>query len=365
MTPVRHAGAPALLALVVRAGSACTPTPAGDPPGEGLEAGPDCVEDGDWPVDEAANVLGARVVAGVADEDDLAALRIVVDGLRERRGPWAHHVEGPWREAAGGTFVAEGAESLAYASVPEGVVDDEGRPWLFFVDGDLDAMMAKAEAGEPMRAGWGGVAGLAAARWSEDGTWERVEVEVVGDDVPLLIVDPDILRLPDGSWRMYTLSVPADEACADRVNPAGMPAPHRVWAYRSDDLVEWTSIGTVYEASERTTDPGVWCRGDTCGLMVSAGTTPPEAALSADGGRSFVASPVEVPEGSLGMPDFLVREDRETWMISQTDGQALRALSSTDGRVWVEDTGPGLAGEGPTVIEHDGDVLLWIHVSSW
>lgn len=344
---------PACAALVMVGCTPERPLPPGwtDPP-----PGPDCTEK-EWVAGVPANVLGARVVAGVADdEDSQAALDLVLADLEGGDGPWTHVVRGPWRGPVGEPLSWEGTDDLWPASVPEAVVTGEGERWLFFVDGDLDAMAAAAAGGEPLEAGWTGVAGIAAAAW-DDG-WVPVPLAFEGDP-PLYFVDPDVSALPGGGWRMHAFGVPAEQACGDRIDPAAAPGPHWVYAADSEDLVHWTDLHQAWEAPEGATDPTSWCDEGGCGLIVSMGGTAPAAAWSADG-ETWEDRALSVPAGWFSMADVTAGPE-ELFMVVQGDDLEMRALSSDDGFTWREEEAPGIAGAGPTMVVEGGDAEVWVH----
>lgn len=326
-----------------------------DPP-----PGPTCGTEWALEVDIPLNIIGARVVAGQAQDDTLAALDQMIDQLSDQGGPWRNTLRGPWRGEPGGLFVPEGTGGVAMASVPEVVIDDEGRYWAYFVDGDLGAMREAAELGEPLRTGWAGVGGLGAAVSEDGSTWERIAPEVTGADVPLFLVDPDILRLPDGRWRMYMLGIRAEEACSDLVDPARVMGPHHIWMAESDDLVHWEATGLAWQAPSGTADPTVWCASEQDCQMLVAGNPDPVSARSQDGGLTFVEDQLGLPSGQLSMPD-VARIGDGWWMVAQGDGGILRSLESEDGVTWSASGSPGWNAGGPTVVAAGAEVLVWVH----
>lgn len=335
-------------------------TDTGEEPGVPAE-GPDCTEEA-WPVGTPANVLGAHVVAGTATGAVLDDLHALVDAYADRDGPWNHHVAGPFVSADGVTFGEAGETDLSSASVPDAVRDDDGRWWLFYVDGDTDAMLAAAEAGTPLETGWRGFGGLGAAVSDDGAHFERVDITVVGDAVPLYVVDPDLVRLPDGRWRLYYLGVDAAGACADTLDPAGAPGSHTIWAAESDDLLVWEQLGEVYRSADGGADPGVWCVDDTtCNLLLHEMGTPVGAARSTDGGVRFDPYALTLPEVRLGMPD--VAELPAGWrMYAQGSKGALFSLASDDGTTWEIERPLGLFGSGPTALAEGEGARVWVHL---
>ena len=94
------------------------------------------------------------------------------------------------------------------------MVGPDDQLWLFYVDGDTDRLRQRAQDGTALTTRLPGFAGLAAVRSHDDATFEEVAISMVGE-VPLAVVDPDIIALPEGGWRMFFLGV---AAAAERVN---------------------------------------------------------------------------------------------------------------------------------------------------
>ena len=329
-------------------GDATTPDPLDVAPG------PDCRPE-EWPLETPWNVLAAHVVAGQASAAMVEDVRTLVAFLQGggERGPWEDEVQGPLVSADGVDFGDRPPDGvIAAASVPAVTVGPEGDLWLFYVDADLNRLLEAAETGTPLRSGIVGVGGLGAARSTDGSTFSPVEISFEGD-VPLYIVDPDITALPDGTWRMTYFGVPADRACADHLDPAQSALPHQAYTAVSSDLVTWTQEDVAWTAPGRGSDPTVWCAdASRCWLYMGGG------AVSTDGGQTYTAVDMQLPAAQVTTPDVFAVPGG--WRMLYVDGTQLSAAVSSDGLTWTPDGGLPFPGADPTVVEHDGD--LWLYV---
>ncbi|MBI4893816.1 MAG: hypothetical protein HY821_24580 [Acidobacteria bacterium] len=146
-------------------------------------------------------------------------------------GPWNHRIL--LATSSDGLSWSIRSEPLAEkASVPELFLDPNGRPTIFFVDAS----------GTPE--------GIGALQLTPEGAWQRV-----GTD--LRDVDPNIVLLPDGTYRAYTKSS-LDGAIS---------------AYSSKDGLHWDALGEVFRDPRYTnaTDPDVFQTPGEWVMLVSLG----------------------------------------------------------------------------------------------
>lgn len=311
-----------------------------------VEAGPIC--QGETPVATPLNVLGAHVVAGTADADMLEDLDAWIAYFQTIPGPWNKPLTGPYRSENGLTFRTEGKTVLGCGSVPDVVEGPDGRLWMVYVDTDLQRMRERARAHRPLRSGWAGVGGLGMAV-SEDGReFHPVAMEIQGE-VPLYVVDPDLVAREDGSYDLYFFGVPADRACADVPDPVSSAGPHTVYRATSRDLQQWSLIGPVW-SPQGGSDPGVWCEGETCYLWMN------EGARSTDGGQSFSAF-------DFG-PSFLGNLVNAATIPEGFQGYAfgergLMAMRSSNGARWTILGPTNLDLQSVAAIYRDGEIWLY------
>jgi hypothetical protein len=309
--------------------------------------GPSC--GGTW-TGTPLNVLGDAVVHGRATDAQLTELdRLIDEALPAIPGPWTHRVAGPLRSADGHSFPAEAATVLDAASVADAVTGPDGRIWMFFVDADLEAMRAAARAGAPIGPGWRGMGGLGAAVSEDGASFTRVELNIAGA-LPLYVVDPDVVAMPDGTYHLYFLGIRAADACADSPDPLQVPGPHDVYRATSRDLTTWTLEGSVWTNEVGGVDPAVWCHdATTCHLLMGA------LAVSHDGGRHFATEPDAWPPTRT--PDVVRLGDR--WLLYRNSDDGVQMSDSEDGVRFVEQ-GVVMPSDAPTVVARDGEVWAWL-----
>lgn len=316
-----------------------------------VTAGPDCVTE-DLPITTPFNVLGAYLVAGMATEAMQADLQAVIADVAEVPGPWAHEVLGPYLAEDGLNFDLEANSVLTSASVPELVVGLDGRTWLFYVNGDLNALSAAAAAQIPVGPGLTGFGGLGASV-SEDGVhFSPVAIEIQGD-LPLYVVDPDIIRRADGSYQLYYLGIPASEMCADTPDPSVVPGPHQVYMATSSDLIHWEQQGVAFTTTVGGTDPAVWCVDDmNCYIYMD------EAGVSTDGGRTFSPTAAVQLDPNTMLPD--VHATTNGFRMYSWHGALLNSDVSNNGENWQIEGELGVPSGSPTAQEING--ITWLYV---
>jgi len=99
-------------------------------------------------------------------------------------GPYYHQVYRAF-SADGISFTAEEVLLLDHASVPDAVLRPDGETWVYFVNG------------EP------GQHGIWIARRTDDGKWQTLSCVRLNGEFNPRAVDPDIVRLPDGRYRLF------------------------------------------------------------------------------------------------------------------------------------------------------------------
>jgi len=341
-----------LLVLLLAPGCRDAPPEPAEPPVSAPADAParECV-----PEAVRKDVLFDRLLRGQLDACHAQALDRYIQARGEENGPWKQELRVA-RSADGQHFEAVDGALLSKAAVPE-VVLHEGRYYLFHVDGDLDHMRSwVAESPERLhRQGVPGLGALALAV-SDDGLTFRQEpsFEVVGL-VRGMAVDPDVVRLPDGRWRMYYLGVPHQEYVEGAWDEG---TPHKVFTAVSDDLIRWTQEGLAVEGPYA--DPSVVCEGEVC-EMLSFGL---DRATSDDGGATFTfQGPLQIPgfaPDAMRLPDGSVRFVYN----EKSPGAPLRSLVD-DGGGWRREPGermPATYGEAPSFARAPGGGwLMYFH----
>lgn len=301
-----------------------------------------------------------RLLDANLDDNATRALELYVQRKRQDMGPWRQQIRVA-RSTDGLDFeLLELPPVVERAAVAEAVVGPEGRTWLFFVDGDVDALLERARAGS--RAGLSrgipslGALGLAV---SDDGLhFERVpEFEIQGL-LRGMVVDPEVVRLPDGRWRMYYVGMALMEYFSMATWQKG--EQHEVFFAESSDLIHWQQVGRALRGPYA--DPTVVCHPEGRCLMLSFGI---DHSVSTDGGRTFSY------EGGWGPPGFapdlctLKSGELRMYYNDMAAGAPLRSMLSVDGEDWQSEPGerlPAIYAEAPSAItQPDGSVLLYFH----
>ncbi|MBI2867072.1 MAG: hypothetical protein HYX97_01900, partial [Chloroflexi bacterium] len=154
-------------------------------------------------------------------------------------GPWRHRVVSA-SSADGLAWKADGVVLADQASVPDAVVDREGRIRVYYVD-------------------WRNQ-GITVAIARADGEYDYYQVALAGQPFKQM-VDPDVVLLPDGRYRMfYVASTPGVPGSSNRIESA-----------ISDDGVVFTQEPGVRLEGLGLTDPDVILVGDVWYAYVSLG----------------------------------------------------------------------------------------------
>lgn len=310
---------------------------------------------GDVPVAQAL----ARLFVGEADACAVEWYLAQLDAIEaDRSGPWQERL---WRMPVHGTDMDVAASEALRdrAAVPEVVRGDDGRIYLYFVEGDLDFAREVAQTGsdwfkEHGLIGYGAIAALV----SDDDGASFTELEDFGitDIVPGFVADPDVVRLPGGGWRMYYVGQRVEE-----LGPMSDPAPisaDTIFYADSTDLVRWSQLGEAVEGVPA--DPSVWCGGDC--LLVGTGLS---WARSSDGGAVFGVEDAPIVIGGFAPELVEGEESLELYFNSMEVGGALGWTESPDGGLsWAEPrevVGPCLV-EAPSFIADElGQTWAFYH----
>jgi hypothetical protein len=343
---VYHVDVGRLLPLALALPLGCTaPTDAGksdDPADTG--AGACTLAD----VDEVGMFLHA--IDGGASDCEREAIADFAESARALPGPWRQEIRLAYSEDAQ-EFTAVDGTVLEHAAVPEILRTDDGKYLLYYVDGDLDRLVSIADEGSAWMTTHGipGIGALAMAT-SDDGIhFERVEDFAIDALVRGMVVDPDVVAQPDGTWRMYYVGMTVQDLFTTQTWE--YPEAHDVYWASSTDLVHWHQEAMV--VSGPFADPSVFCSADDACVMASFGL---EWSRSTDGGVTFTH---EGPWGVDGFaPEFVRFEDGSARMFfnSRALGASLQSFYAADGETWSLEEGermPGTYGEAVTLTRTD------------
>jgi len=225
-------------------------------------------------------------------------------------GPYFHRVMGA-TSPDGLSWTHDGRVLLEHASVPAAIVTPDGRVRVYYVDATQrpeTVNCAEATAAGTLRVLGCTIAGRGGAK----------------------AVDPSIVLLPDGRYRLYYY------ASAQNVNASGL---HRIHAAISTDGVRFVDEGEVY-AEDGLVDPDVFWSGREWLMFVFSLTAPGTiVAKSADGLRfSYLGmhplqrwgttAPVRLDDGRLRLYAF-----------NQGRQDTIRSFVSNNGLDWAMEEG--------------------------
>lgn len=177
------------------------------------------------------------------------------------------------------------------------------------------------------------------ARSKDGAKWEEKAVQVSGLSNSMIALDPEVVHLPDGKYRMYYYEHPLAKG-----KPLSIPGTFTIASAISDDGFSFAKEPGVRFQYERVMDPDVVQIGDRWRMFASQdGKT--VSAVSHDNGLSFafesylsldswVTSTIEVPGGY-----------RMYYHAQETPPRIYSAFSP-DGVTWTKDQGLRI-GEGP------------------
>jgi hypothetical protein len=181
-------------------------------------------------------VLALGACAGTSEPEVVSADERVCNTSRQQAASPAGHTGGPWHHQVAVARTADGItlsgmkQVLDHASVPDAVQLADGRVLLYYVNGEQG--------------------GVWVAELDGDSARVRGPIIVDGTAAPAGFVDPDAIRLDDGTIRIYYLA---------GLGPPGVGANRGICYAESRDGVSFTGIGLALElaADELLTDPSV------------------------------------------------------------------------------------------------------------
>lgn len=230
----------------------------------------------------------------------------------------------------GVAFVPEGVLLLDHASVPDAVLRADGETWVYFVNGER------------------GRHGIWAAREGDLGKWEVVGRVLLNGKFNGNAVDPDILLLPDGRYRLFYY-----EGYFVDAPPVGREPAHPLFSAISEDGLNFTVERQVISV-ENATDPSVAQLPNGNWLMAISQGSRTLLAVSRDG-YEFRLTGVTVQDG--GVPELTVLPDGHVRLFVTGDG--IESLVSDDGgQSWQKERGPRIRGSRGRIVADPSVVAL-------
>jgi len=302
-----------------------------------------------------------RVIDGLTSDCEVAWYLSVLDDLAAGRqeGPW---VQDLWvmESPDARRFDVAGSTRLGTGAVPEAVRGPDGRIYLYFLEGDLDHARERVRTRSPWfrEHGLSGFGALDA--WvSDDGLhFEPLEGFRVLSIVRGMVADPDVVRLPDGTWRMYYVGLPV--GLLDPTGRLDRVTPRQAFYADSRDLVTWQQVGVA--ADGPGADPTVACFDPARCLMVSTGL---DYATSTDGGATFAFRKAGDPSGfapeAVALPGGSVRVLYNSMRLT---GPVDAMVTADGGATWTPEVGlvPGCQVEAMSLLPRpEGGFLAYYH----
>ena len=247
--------------------------------------------------------------------------------LYDHRIQWAHSEDGV-------RFQSDGHVLLEHASVPDGIRRDDGETWVYYVNGipgQHAVFIARLE-GEQL---------VPFERLYLDG-------EVVGD-----AVDPDIVALPEGGYRLfYFLGWFTPE---NRPPPGG--APHPMYSAVSADGVHFEVEQIQLTLDNEGTDPTVVHL--PSGRWLMAVSAKEHVVLAAtDTGNDFALTEHEFPQGISELAYFPETQVVRLFIFGP---QTTVWKSADEGKTWEEIPMVKIPGPDPSVVSdgEDGWIMFY------
>ncbi|MBI3967460.1 MAG: exo-alpha-sialidase [Chloroflexi bacterium] len=244
---------------------------------------------------------------------------------RGETGPWAMRLMIAYSDD-GLTWTRANRVLSDQADVPDAIVDDDGTLRVYYVTWCPTPVPNRTVVA---------LSGDGGQTWR----YRRVTINGIGAQQPSA-VDPDVIRLPDGRWRLFFTSA-----------PGGGPGEPRSYSAISDDGITFqVEAGARLTVDGRSVvDPSVVRVGDTWHLFAGGRTDRPGAnwhAVSADGldftrvdelvaDRIIIANGIQVPNGSR-IYGFRHTGGRESRAFD------VRSIFTAEGTTWTVEPGARL-----------------------
>lgn len=230
------------------------------------------------------------------------------------------------------TFATAGAPDLLKASVPDAVERPDGETWVYFISGEA------------------GYHGIHIGQLGDDGTISPFECVRLDGNFDGHAVDPDIVALPDGRFRLFykkdfALEVAGEPSIASAISSDGIHFDREAIAYDG---------AGGYDPTVVRLPNGSW-------LMAIPNRDTITLAASTDG-QHFVATGVVV--NVRGIPELW--HDGATLHLLAGGERLYHQVSSDNGATWTELESVTVAGLGdtnlgsPSIAGHDGAWRLFL-----
>ena len=223
----------------------------------------------------------------------------------------------------GVSFALQDTILLEHASVPDAVVRTDGEIWVYFING------------QP------GQHAIFIARQADDGLLEVFDCVRFDGQINPNSVDPDIVLLADGRYRIFYFT-----GWFDGVTGPPPDAPHPIYSAISEDGVHFEQEQLLMKIDGGGTDPTAVEMPDGSWLLAYAYPEGARLASSSDG-TDFTDTGQVFDQGIPELHRFSGGTIRA--YIAGRDGLSVWS-SDDDGRSWTEEAQQSLPGADPSLI---------------
>ncbi len=220
---------------------------------------------------------------------------------------------------------AVSADGVTWTRSADAIVDQVGTPSLILSPKGLPLLYTTAHQIDGRQDGFAVSIGTADGR-----SWRHCKVKLIGFPPGFLGVDPDVVALPSGGYRMY-LTGTATQGVT------------RIAIYYADstDGVTWTYGGLAFESSESILDSVTFLVGSTWHMYVLSGTTTEMTYGTSSDGRTFTKvgkGRVLLNGKTVVLSQAIVIGGQLRVFCFAPPGDWIRSLITADGSTWQTDS---------------------------
>ncbi|CAM2011624.1 hypothetical protein [Acanthopleuribacter pedis] len=289
------------------------------------------VTDGDCRDTNADSRFDIRDLITLRDNDD-SAETCQVEVTTNLPALRLHSIYRASSADAGETFLPENALLLDAASVPDAIFGPDNALWVYYVSGTQNYHSI-----------W-------VARLNEQDVLEPYRCVTLDGDLVFGAVDPDIIRLRDGRYRLFYYS--------NFGPPLPGGNPHFIETAVSNDGIHFTREGIILETDGGTDPSALQHSSGTNILAVPVNDLKMQIAINTGEDDTWVET---LQLDTSGIPELVERENGDVLLIiGQPNGNDTfkRYLSSNQGQSWTQLADVVLSGmtHDPATANHPGIV---------
>ncbi len=258
------------------------------------------------------------------------ACPLLTDASVSSPGPYRHrlHVAS---SSDGTTFQTDGAVLVEHASAPDAVTGPDGKTWVYFVNGNP------------------GQHAIFIARQNDAGSWEAFDCVRFDGAIDETAVDPDVVRLADGRYRMFY----------NPLVPPNPTVPNPIISSTSSDGIHFVRDAAPAIAVVGALNPTAVQLNDGSWLMALATENKMYVASSADGKTFSVTA--EFPPS---IPDMAYLPELNEVRLYSAEVSGLKIRSSINGGAsWADVIAHAPAAQDPSVLRTSASSWLLFYRS--